>query len=488
MKSLIAGVAAATLLVQAPRTPTMETIQPELFKDGGALANAAADIDGDGDIDLFVGFNGEPNRLYRNDGRRFTNVAAQAGIADARPTRAAAWGDFDQDGDPDLLVGFAPGDGGVLKLYRNDGGRFTDVTRDAGLAVDGGAVRQPAWVDVDGDDDLDLFVAFRDRANALFVNDRGRFADRAASLGLADPRRSVGAVWFDYNKDGRLDLYVANMDGDANGLFENRGAKFEDVAEARGLQWGGRAPREAANGTVRPCAADVNNDGLLDVFTANYGPNGLFLGSSTGAFRDVSATWAVAIDGRYDTCAFADVDHDGRLDLYVNGTFTGGTQHPDYLFRNAGGRFEDVTPANLRALNASHGALWADFDGDGALDLALAGARPDAMHLMMRNGLAADAARRSVRIRVLDANGHATRAGAEVRVYAAKTNRLLGMRLVDSGSGYNGQNDIPVHFGLPSMDAVDVEVTWPAGGRRATRRVDAVRPGGAAVPIRVPEQ
>ncbi len=68
-----------------------------------------------------------------------------------------------------------------------------------------GAVRQPAFVDFDGDGDLDLFIAFRDRANALYRNDAGKFTDIAAAIGLADPRRTVGAVWFDYDEDGDLD-------------------------------------------------------------------------------------------------------------------------------------------------------------------------------------------------------------------------------------------------------------------------------------------
>ena len=96
-------------------------MQRELLALGGSFVNAWADPDGDGDPDLFVGFNGTPNRLYRNDAGVLTDVAAAAGVADGRATRAAAWGDYDADGDPDLLVGFAPGAGSVLRLYRNDG-------------------------------------------------------------------------------------------------------------------------------------------------------------------------------------------------------------------------------------------------------------------------------------------------------------------------------------------------------------------------------
>ena len=297
-------------------------------------------------------------------------------------------------------------------------------------------MRQPVWIDVDGDGDLDLFVAFRDRPNALFRNDGGHFTDIAKEIGLADPRKSVGAVWFDADEDGDLDLYVANMDGDANGLFLNDGGRFTDAAERAGLAWGGRAPRDEANGTVRPCAADVDGDGRFDVFTANYGPNGLFLNRGGLRFEDVSKAWGVAIDSRYDTCAFADFDHDGRLDFYVNGTVTGGVSYRDYLFRNTGHGFEDVTPANVLALNADHGVAWADFDGDGDLDLALTGAQKDGTHALLRNQLPAADARRSLEVRVVDARGRATLAGAEVRVYAAGTRTAprraaggLGLRL-----------------------------------------------------------
>ncbi|HYN08139.1 MAG TPA: CRTAC1 family protein [Vicinamibacterales bacterium] len=469
-------------------TPRFEPMQRELLALGASFVNAWADPDADGDPDLFVGFNGTANRLYRNDAGVLTDVAVAAGVADARATRAAAWGDYDADGDPDLLVGFAPGAGSVLRLYRNDRSAaataqsalsFADVTDAAGLSVPAGAVRQPAWIDVDADGDLDLFVAFRDRANVLFRNDAGRFTDIAASTGLADARRSVGAVWFDADEDGDLDLYLANMDGDQNALYRNDAGKFTDVATAAGLAWGGRAPGEAANGTVRPCAADVDGDGRFDLFTANYGPNGLFLNKGGGMFEDVSRAWGIAIDARYDTCLFGDMDNDGKVDLYVNGTVTGGTSYRDHLFRNAGGRFEDVTPENVVAIQADHGAAWADVDADGDLDLALTGSRPDGMHWVMRNMLAAPATGRSILVRVLDQRGRATRAGAEVRVFAAGTRRLVGSGLVDSGSGYDAQNDLPVHVGLAGVTRVDVEVTFPAAGKRIVARMANVDPSRA---------
>lgn len=459
-----------------------EPVQPELFTAPNALVVALADVDGGGDPDLFVGFNGAPNRLYRNDGGAFVEVGAAYGVADARPTRAAAFGDWNGDGDTDLLVGFAPGSGPVLKLYRNEGTRFVDATAEAGLVVDSGAVRQPAWVDYDADGDLDLFVAFRDRPNAMYRNDGGRLTDVAAAVGLADPRRSVGATWADLDADGDLDLVVANMDGDANGVFRNDDGHFTDVAEAWGLAWGGRAPRDPANGTVRPCVADVDGDERLDVVFANYGPPGLFLQQRDGTFRDAGAAWGIAVDGRYDTCVLDDLDHDGRVDLFLNGTITQGRNWPDYVYRNRGDRFEAATPSALTALAVDHGAVSADLDRDGDVDLALAGQGPQAV---LRNALEASRARRAVRVLVVDAQRRRVRAGAEVRAYAAGTRRLLATAIVDAGSGYDAQSDLPVHLGLPEGGKVDLEVTWPAAGdRRVTKKWRVQVDGRRLVEIR----
>ena len=449
---------------------------------GNSLTNAFADYDGDGDLDVYVGFNGPANRLYRNDigqSGGFKDVAAESGVADARATRSAAWADYDADGNPDLMLGFAPGPASVLKLYRNDAGRFTDVTSAAGLTRDSVAVRQFSWIDVDSDNDLDLFVALRDRPNALYRNDGGTFTDIAASIGLADARKSVGAIWFDYEEDGDLDLYVANQDGDKNGLFRNVSGRFTDVADSAGVAWGGRTPNEPTNGTVRPCAADVDGDGHLDLFAANYGRNGLFLYRGNGRFDDVSKAWGIDIDARYDACAFSDFDHDGRIDLYVNGTITGGISYRDMLLRNTGKAFVEVTPDSIAALHADHGVQWADVDGDGDEDLALTGQRPDGMHYVLRN--MSENAARSIKVRVVNGLGRATRAGAEIRVFQAGTRRLLAMRLVDTGSGYNAQNDMEVQIGLPPTADIDLEVTWPSNGQRVTRRIEHVRLGSKLV-------
>ncbi|HYE88109.1 MAG TPA: CRTAC1 family protein [Vicinamibacterales bacterium] len=476
--ALMMLLAGAALLAQ-PALPRFEPIQPEVLGAGSNFTNAFADYDNDGDPDMFVAFDGKPNRLYRNDRGLFTDVAAAAGVADSRPTRAAAWGDLDADGDPDLLVGFTPmKDASVLKLYRNTAGRFSDITSESGLVVATGAVRQPAFIDFDGDGDLDLFIAFRDRANALYRNDAGKLTDVAAAVGLADPRRTVGAVWFDYDEDGDLDAAVANMDGDANGLFRNDAGKFIDVAAAAGVAWGGRAPKAPGNGTVRVCAADVDTDGRFDLFAANYGPLGFFSNRGKGVFEDRSAAWNIAIDSRYDACAFGDFDHDGRVDLYVNGTVTGGASWQDSLFHNTGSAFVDVTPSGIRQLQADHGVQWVDVDGDGDLDLALTGSRSDGTHVVMRNMLPPAAAARGLHVRVVDGNGRATRAGAEVRAYAAGTSRLIGAGLVDGGSGYDAQNDVPVHIGVPAgVRRVDVQVIVPRRGSRAAVWQRGVAPG-----------
>jgi len=442
-------------------------VQPELFSANGGQANAWADFDNDGDLDEFVGFRGRPNRLYRQDHGRFEDVAAAVGLADTVETRAAAWGDFDGDGQIDLYVGFAGNT--PAKLYRNDGdGRhFTDVAPALGLRLVG-VSRQASWIDYDNDGDLDLFVAFRDQPNRLFRNDGGRFTDVTVESGIGDPRKTVGVVWFDMDGDGDLDLFVANQNGDANGLFRNDGGHFVDVAREWGVDAAGRSEEF---GGVGAAVADFDHDGRFDLFVANYGPSALYRNDRGQRFVDVTKEAGLFFAQHATTPSWGDYDNDGWPDLYVAGFLVTETHYPDHLFHNLRGRFTDVLPDLIKEHDASHGVQWVDFDGDGALDLALANNDDKGGHYLFRNLLPPSRARRSLAVDVVDAHGRHTKPGAEVRVYAAGTRRLISSGIVDTGGGYCSQNVMPLHLATADASRVDVEVTsMSAHGRKVTTR------------------
>ena len=469
------GLARPSFAAPAETSPHFVPVQPELFAAAGGQPNCWADFDNDGNLDLFVGFKADlPNRLYHNDHGKFTEVAGNLGLADLPDTRAAAWGDFNADGNLDLYIGFSRRAGIPNKLYRNEGNgeHFTDVARELGVDVKG-ETRQISWIDFDNDGRVDLFVAFRDAPNMLFHNEGNRFVDVAKDLGVDDPRKTVGAVWFDYNLDGRLDLFVANQDGTLNGLFRNDGNRFVDVAHEMGMDAAGRPSTSGSNG---PSVIDYNNDGHLDLFVAGYGANFLFKNDGHGNFTDVAPALGVAGGEKATPSNWGDYDNDGLPDVYVSSYIDKAVNEKDYLFHNDGDRFTNVLPPEFMEHGATHGIQWADFDGDGALDLAIANNNPGGTHYLYRNTLPAERARRSLQVLVLDERGHYTRAGSEVRIYAPGTRRVLGTRLVDTGSGYCSQNVLPVHFGLARGGRVDVEVTAITKNGRHITRVANVDP------------
>ncbi len=482
MRSLV-GTVGVFVVASSCADATPEPVQfalayPELFAEGGALTDAWADYDLDGDPDRFVGFNGAPARLYRNDLiDGFVDVAAEIGVDIARSVRTSAWGDFDADGDPDLFLGFA-GEAPVTALLRNDQDQgFTDVASEMGLSLDSGSTRQASWIDYDEDRDLDLFLAMRDGPNKLFRNDgEAGFIDVAPQLGLADPRRTVGASWFNVSGGG-LDLVVGNMNGDPNALYLSGADGYVEAIQFEGLRQGGRAIGVDEEGTVRPCVVDFDSDGDFDLFFANYGANGLYSRGERETWTNVAESVGLATPSRYDTCAWGDFDHDGSVDLYVNGTVGGGTHYRDYLYRRQGApSFVDVTPDVLLSLNASHGATWVDFDLDGDLDLSLAGAAEDGMHHVVRNLLRPEFSWHSLKVDVLDSSGRSTWPGSEVRLLRTGSREVLGTRLVDTGSAYDAQSVLPVHFGIPGGQPVDVEVTVNVSGSLETVRIDDIDP------------
>jgi hypothetical protein len=465
---LLIAVAAVLLAQSSPWRPAFEPVQPATFAAPGGQANAWADVDRDGDLDYFVAFRGRPNRFYRNDNGTFHDVAKELGLFDDRETRAAAWGDFDSDGDPDLYIGFADPKS-PAKVYRNDarGTRFVDVAKDIGITLTGVA-RQPAWIDYDGDGDLDFFAAFRDGPNRLLRNDRGRFVDVTVEAGIGDPRKTVSAAWWDFDRDGDLDLFTANQEGDANGLYRQTAGKFEDVAAAFGVSG---LPRPSADGGVGPSVADVDRDGDFDLFVANYGPSALYRNDGK-TFAEVSRERGIDLTGHGVTSAWGDLDNDGLPDLYVGNFIAGQPLYRDALFIN-GQAFVEALPDVILKRDATHGVQFVDFDRDGRLDLALTNNDPEGGgHPLLRN--TATMRGRAIAIEVTDPNARRTRAGSEVRAYKAGTRELLSSALVDSGSGYCSQSEMPVHLGIEHTwkGRIDVEVTTLVGG---LRRISMVR-------------
>jgi len=450
--SLGAGASAADIV--------LVPVQTELFADPGGQSNAWGDYDNDGDLDLIITFRDAPVRLYRNDPNGFEEIGSSLGLpTDGGNPRSVAWGDYDGDGDLDVYIGYSGHDGPANRLFRNDlqGGQvgFTEVGEAAGVALQG-ITRQVSFIDYDADGDLDLYVAQRAGVNRLLQNNNGVFTDVTFSSGIMEPRRTVGACWFDMDGDGDLDLFTANQNGDRDGMFRNDEGTFSDVAIELNMD----SPRRPlSDGSVGCAVIDFDTDGDLDLYVAAYGDDMLYRNNGDGTFTDVAQEMGVANEHHIVTGVWGDIQHDGRPDLYIVGYINGKPGTPDYLYVNEGDHFVNLIPGNVAKNDADHGAQWADFDQDGDLDLALTANDPAGSHYLFRNDLPADVAGRSIQVLVLDAKGHYTRSGSEVRVYRTGTNDLLGLRMVDTGSGYNAQNAKPVHIGLREWGAVDVHVT-----------------------------
>jgi hypothetical protein len=482
-RALLVVLAIMTTHTAAQWLPSFELLQPELFSAPGGNTSAWADYDNDGDLDLFVGFRGRASRLYRNDNGRFLEVRSPLGSSDAE-VRAAAWGDFNSDGHVDLYVGFAD-PAHTARVFRNEGNgkSFVDVAGEIGLALNG-VSRQPTWVDYDGDGDLDFFAAFRDRPNRLFRNDRGRFVDVTVGSGIGDARKTVSAVWWDFDRDGDLDLFTANQEGEANGLYRQHRGGFEDVAAAMGVAG---TPRPKEDGGVGPSIADYDADGDFDLFVANYGPSALYRNDGGKGFIDVARDSGIDLRGHAVTSAWGDLDNDGFPELFVANFIAGQPRYRDALFWNDGGKFTDVLPDALMGRDATHGVRFVDFDLGGRLDLSLTNNDPDGGgHPLWRN--VAVPRGRSMAIDVVDGNARRTRAGSEVRLYRAGTRQLLSSGLVDSGTGYCSQSETPVHLGISQnwTGTIDIEVVTLLGGARRVslvRNIDPDRYRGRALRV-----
>jgi tetratricopeptide (TPR) repeat protein len=426
------------------------------FAKGYGHGVAVADYDNDGHPDLFV-TRWRSYALYRNDGDgTFSDVTDRAGLGGDRdwPT-SAAFADLDGDGDPDLYVCHyldwdssnprtcPPNQAGnptycdprefearADRLYRNDGGRFVDVTKEAGISAPDGRGLGVVAADLDGDGLVDLYVANDTTANFFYRNlGAMRFDEVAHESGLAGNaeggyQAGMGIAIGDFGGDGRPDLAVTNFIGEGTTYYHNLGdGMFIDRSADIGVSSASR--RWLGFGIV---CLDADNDGWLDLATANghvndYRPTFPFAmpaqilqGGRAGRLTDVGAVagrpWQIPRVGR--GLAAGDLDNDGRMDLVL-------LSHDQPL-------------AYLQ--NQTEGGHFVTFRLEGT-----------------RSNRDAIGARVTLRTRSRD---------------------QVGYRF--GGGSYQSASDPRLHFGLGEADRLDsVEVAWPSGheDRFSDLRVDS---------------
>jgi hypothetical protein len=480
-----------------------------------ATGNGVAifDYDNDGLVDVFVAsattFDRAPgaeptSHLYRNVGQlRFEDVTARSGLDQAGWSQGVCVGDVDNDGHRDLFVTRY----GESRLYRNQDGRFVDVSRTAGVLP-----ARPRWdtgctfVDYDRDGRLDLAVTSYlefDRSKVPapgasgycqwkgmpvmcgprglpFARHRllrntgdGTFVDISESSGIG---RVTGCYGFtvtaaDVNDDGFADLYVA-CDSTPSLLYVNRrDGTFEESGLLAGVALNDDGQEQGGMGVAM---ADYDEDGHVDIVKTNFSddvPN-LYRNRGDGTFEDRVFQSGLGAFMQYVGWGvqFLDVDHDSRKDLllvnghvYPEAARLPGVQYrqPRLLYWNVGGRFKDITPEAGPALAeawSSRGSAAGDLDNDGSLEVVInnMGARPS---LLKNFG----ARKNWLLVRAVGTRSNKDALGARIAV-------ALGPRAVSGevqgGSSFLSQNDARVHVGLGDAGRYDgIDVRWPSGDR-----------------------
>ncbi len=273
------------------QTFTKITTGPIVTDLGRFTGSCWGDYDNDGDLDLFVTHDNQNNSLYRNDGNgTFTKITSGSLVSGVGGSYGCSWADYDNDGDLDLFVanGGGPNSSQNNYLYRNDGnGQFTKIT--VGVVVtDVGKAGCGNWGDYDNDGYLDLFVAFvanESQNNSLYKNNRnGSFTKITTGSIVNDGGASLNANWGDYDNDGDLDLYVSNggFVSEKNFLYNNNGDEtftkittgdlVNDLAAHHSSNW-----------------IDYDNDGDLDLFVANLNAkSNLYANNGNGTFTKIT--------------------------------------------------------------------------------------------------------------------------------------------------------------------------------------------------------
>ena len=486
---------------------------------------ALFDYDNDGRLDIFV-VNGAPlndptgkstipqksgpkdwNRLFhqKKDGT-FEDVTEKAGLQGVGYGMGVAVGDYDNDGFEDLYVTAYGGN----KLYHNNGdGTFTDVTERAGVAGTGWST-SAAWVDLDGDGLLDLVVlrylqwdfddiycgerregyrsychpdSFRPIAPLVYHNEgNGHFTEIAQKAGLALPGKGLGIALADYDRDGRIDLFIAN-DSMPEFLFHNKGnGIFEEVALQSGVAVDSEGHSYAGMGVD---FTDYNNDGLPDIVVTNLASQiyALYRNNGDGTFNYESYPSGIGLMTMKHSgwgVRFLDFDNDGWKDLLITQGHDLDTiqltfpdlryKEPMLLARNTGKGFVDISAQAgdvFQKAWVGRGLAIGDIDNDGRLD-AVVTTNDGALHVLHN---ATQNQNHWLTLELLGHRSNRDAIGAEVKLVTAKSSQWV--TLTTTGS-YLSSSDKRVHFGLGSEAlARTIEIRWPSGIRQTLKDVHA---------------
>jgi hypothetical protein len=482
---------------------------------------AFLDYDNDGWMDIYLVNSGPSdfykptrplkNALYHNnrDGT-FTDVTDKAGVAGGTFGMGVAVGDYDNDGFPDIFVTAY----GRCTLYHNNGdGTFTDVTEKAGLSAFGWTT-SAVWLDYDNDGRLDLFVCsfvefgmdklvfcgdnklgrpsyciprvFKPTASLLFHNNGdGTFREVSRDTDIARAMgKALGVVAVDVNKDGLVDLFVAN-DTVQNFLFMNRGqGKWDEIGLVSEVGYGAAGQARSGMGVD---AADFDGDGWPDLFVANVDHEmySLYRNNHDESFTDVAAAneiaQATALMSGWGL-KFFDYDLDGHLDLIL------ASSHPDdqvesygagralvkykeplLLFRNDGARMRNVSaeagPVFGRRFPA-RGLAIGDYDNDGRIDV-LVGNNGEAPLLLKNNG---GTGHRWVGLRLQGTTCNRDAVGAVINWSVGGRTRS---RMKTAGGSYLSSHDPREVLGLGDAAGLDwIEIRWPRPSGRVERLTD----------------
>ncbi len=447
---------------------------------GGAILD---DFDGDGALDFFVTSFESTERpaLFINQGNgKFVDRAVAAGLSDQLGGLFCVQTDYNNDGKIDIFICRGAWINRPIRpsLLRNDGdGKFTDVTREAGLSEPLNTITAQ-WADYDNDGYLDLFVGCERQANRLYRNrGDGTFENVAAAAGLDGDRQAwtKGLNWIDFDNDDYPDLFLNNIAGNATLHHNNRDGSFRDVSAELEVD----GPKQGFS-----CWAwDYNNDGYLDIFATSYDhttgdvikgligephssrSNRLFRNEGGKRFVDETRTAGLDLVFAAMGSNFADFDNDGYLDMYLNtGDPSLDTLIPNRMFKNVNGeRFAEVTGSSRTGhLQKGHGVACGDWDRDGDVDLFLemGGAiNGDRYHdVLFQNP---GRGNHSITIKLIGVKTNRVAIGARIKIVTAGEKPLVVHRHISSGSSF-GANPLEQTIGVGKADRIaTLEIHWP---------------------------